>query len=341
MRAFEWRPFLAEHRVPYVERGPNVKRGEINIRCPFCGSADPSHHMGLELETGWWSCWRNRANHSGKSPVRLIAQLLNVPYWRARKLAGLSDAQELDPDGFDAVAARIMGREGVVKPEQVRREFLAFPPEFKDLHDAPPRFYDYLRHTRGFGTVGTRDVIDLYGLTYAARGTYRDRIILPYYVDGELVAWTARAIAKAEIRYRDLDSDDCLVPIKETLFNLDCRMDGGRVLVVVEGPIDALKIDLFGRGAGVRAVALSTNSVTDAQTYLLEDAAREFDRVLVMMDMAGELGVVDSMRMKATLSAIPNVGIIPVPYGLKDAAEMSPRQATAWAAGLFQPRRRT
>lgn len=334
MRAFDWRAFLTEHRVPYVERGANVKRGEINIRCPFCGSADPSHHMGLRLDTGEWSCWRNKRMHSGKSPVRLIAQLLRVPYWRARRLAGLEDVA-LDPDGFDAVAARILGRTADAQPEHVRREFLRFPSEFKDLHDSPPRFYEYLRHTRSFGTVGTRDAIDWFNLRYAVRGTYRDRIILPYYVDGHLVAWTARAIAQAEIRYRDLDRDDCLVPIKETLFNLDARMDGGRALVVVEGPLDALKIDVFGRGAGVRAVALSTNSVSDAQVYLLEDMAQEFDKVFVMLDTASELGVVDSMRMRADLRAITNASIIPTPYGLKDAAEMSPRQASRFAADLI------
>jgi hypothetical protein len=68
MRPLDWRQLLTDNRVPFIERGPNVKRGEINIRCPFCGSADPSYHMGLNLDSGWWSCWRNKDQHSGKSP---------------------------------------------------------------------------------------------------------------------------------------------------------------------------------------------------------------------------------------------------------------------------------
>jgi hypothetical protein len=131
-----------------------------------------------------------------------------------------------------------------------------------------------------------------------------------------------------------LEREDCIVPIKETLFNLDCRADGGVALVVCEGPIDALKIDVFGRDAKVRAVALSTNSASDAQCYLLEEMASEFDQVLIMMDMASELGIVDSMRMRTQFARIKNSAIIPVPYGLKDAAEMSPRQATAWSQQL-------
>ncbi len=324
-----WRQLLTERGVRFVDRGANVKRGEINIQCPFCGSADPSHHMGLNLESGFWACWRNR-EHRGKSPLRLLVRLLGVSYYQARQIAGLRE-DYVDPEGFDAMVSRLMGRDKVDKVEHVRKEFLQFPREFEELYDAPDRFYYYLRDQRDFGPVGTRDLADLYDVRYAKRGAFRDRVILPYYADGALVAWTGRAIAQAVVRYRDLDRDDCLVPPKETLFNLDCRMEGGRALVVVEGPIDALKIDVFGRGAGVRAVALSTNSITEAQIYLLEETAPAFDRVLVMMDMASELGVVDSMRMRQELAGVKNASIIQVPFNLKDAGEMSPRQASAFA----------
>jgi len=335
MRALDWRGVLSEHGIGFVDRGPNVKRGEINIRCPFCGAADPSHHMGLNLESGFWACWRN-SEHRGKSPLRLLVQLLNLPYWRARQIAGLTEADWLDPDGFDSVAARIMGRDSLTKVEHARREFLALPSEFKELYDAPPRFYEYLREARGFGTVGTRDLGVHYGLRWCSKGAQRDRIILPYFMDGELLAWTGRAIGPAQVRYRDLDHEDCLVTPKSTLYNLDCRLDGGAVLVVVEGPLDALKIDVFGRGAGVRAVALSTNSISDDQLYLLEDTASAFTRVLVMMDQSTDLGIVDSMRMKRQFASLPNAAIIAVPYGLKDAAEMSPRQATHWALDIIR-----
>jgi hypothetical protein len=328
----DWRQLLAERGVRFVDRGANVKRGEINIQCPFCGSADPSHHMGLNLESGFWACWRNR-DHRGKSPLRLLVKLLGVSYYQARQIAGLRD-DYVDPEGFDAMVSRLMGRNGVDKVEHVRKEFLQFPPEFEDLHEAPDRFYNYLRDERDFGAVGTRDLARLYGVRYARRGAFRERVILPYYMDERLVAWTGRAVAPATVRYRDLDRAECLVAPKETLFNLDCRLDGGRALIVVEGPIDALKIDVFGRGASVRAVALSTNSITEEQVYLLEETAPAFDRVLVMMDMASDLGVVDSMRLRQDLRSIPNASIIPVPYDLKDAGEMSPRQAAAFAESL-------
>lgn len=328
MRPLDWRTVLAEHRVPHVERGANVKRGELNIRCPFCGSADPSFHMGLSLESGYWACWRN-SEHRGKSPLRLICRLLNVSYSRARQIAGMADDMPPDPDGFDAMAARIMGRDNrVERMEQVRREFLRMPSTYLELCElgSVSRFFHYMV-SRGFTYQDVYDLTEDYGLRAARGGPDRDRVILPYYMDGDLVAWTGRAIGPATIRYKDLPRDECIVPIKETLFNYDALSTGGCVLFVVEGPVDALKIDLAGRNLGVRAVAVSTNSISADQVYILEEFAQGFRTVVFMLDTQSELGVVDSMRMKQKLGGVPNLAIMQVPFNLKDAGEMSPQQA--------------
>lgn len=332
MRPIDWRSVLTEHRVPFIERGPNVKRGEINVRCPMCGSADPSYHMGLNLETGWWCCWRNQSAHKGKSPVRLLVSLLNVPYWRAREIAGLrNDAEYTDPDGFDAVAARVMKREGFQRPEQVQRRHLKFDREFRRLDDdsvASLRFLDYLLD-RGF--TKPAKLGELYGLRYAISGDFKDRIILPYYMNGELVTWTGRAISKqAMIRYKDLPLDDSLIGPKHTLFNHDCILEGGRALIVQEGPFDALKVDYYARDHLVRSAALSTNSITEDQIALLLGASSKFERIIVVMDMATPLGLADSMRMKGELSFLPNVEIAKVPFGAKDGGDLTHKQVREW-----------
>jgi hypothetical protein len=332
MRPLDWRGLLDEHRIPFIERGANVKRGEVNIRCPFCGSADPSQHMGLNLDTGWYSCWRNRRAHSGKSPLRLLMALLHVPYWKAREIAGLGE-DFVDPDGFTALAARVLGRQKTEEGQthQVSR-FLAFPREFEPLLGRRARRHlDYLD---GRGFAFPEDLAETHGLRFASTGDWRDRVILPYEIDRDLVAWTGRAIARSTIRYRDLSRDECLVPPKETLFNYDCIALGGRVLIIVEGPLDALKIDHYGAEVGVRAVALSTNSVSDEQAYMLEEAEDQFDYKFVMMDMASGLGLVDSMRMRQELAFIRDLRITRVPYGLKDAGEMSPKQAIRWTDAI-------
>jgi hypothetical protein len=336
VRAFDWPQLLQKQGIAYIERGANVKRGEINIRCPFCGTADPSFHLGLNLETGWYSCWRNRAAHSGKSPLRLLMKLLQCSYAKARELAGLGE-DYVDPEGFTAAAARLMGRDKTEgRPEQIRQEFLQFDRHFVRIDEdriSTRRAWNYL-YQRGFEAPDIDELVDLYELKTARDGNYSSRVILPYFLDRKLVAWTGRAIGQAEIRYKDLPRDLCIVPPKETLFNHDCILDGGEVLVIVEGPLDALKLDFYGRPFGVRAVGLSTNSITEQQAILLQDADSKFGRKLMMMDNASSSGIVDSMRMKQELAGLQNLRTTRVPFGRKDGGELSRREVREWCISL-------
>lgn len=341
MRPFDWRTFLREQRIPVVERGPNVKRGEFNIHCPFCGSADPSAHMGIQPETGWFSCWRNRAQHSGKSPLRLIVALLGVPYWRARELAGLSP-DYVDPEGFDALAARLLRQGGTGRPEEVRRRRLLPDPSFVPIrpHGRARLAYEYLAQERGFsGRSGAGEDVDvlvrLYGLM-AGGGAWTGRVICPYVMEGELVAWTGRAIGPSTARYLDLSPDECVVPPKGTLYNHDALLDrSARVLLVLEGPFDVLKADFYGEPYGVRAVGMSTAQPTEDQQYLLQAAAGLFDRVLVGADNKTGYGAVESMRVRSLLP-MAEVGVAHVPFGAGDPGELTPAQATRWAQTLAE-----
>lgn len=339
MRALNWERVLADHRIPFIRTGPNVKRGEINVRCPFCGSADPSFHMGLNLDTGWWSCWRNRSQHSGKSPLRLLMQLLGCTYNRAREIAGLGP-EYIDPEGFDAIAARFLKGGETARPGTVPRKGLYLDDSFDDIKRTgrTSRHWQYL-YDRGFdGASAAGEDVDvlceLYKLRAGVYDEWKNRVVIPYYRDGKLVTWTARAISQSDIRYRDLELDESILGPKETLYNHDALHKRGKALVIVEGPVDALKLDFYGRPWGVRAVALSTNSVSEEQAFLLQDAVDRFERVLVMMDNASILGLGDSLRMKQDLSFIPGLCVVRVPGGAKDAGELRPRQIINWAQAL-------
>ncbi|TXH49521.1 MAG: hypothetical protein E6Q97_22555 [Desulfurellales bacterium] len=335
MGAINWLRVLNSAGVEYIERGANVKRGEINIRCPFCGAADPSHHMGLNLTNGWWACWRNQS-HRGKSPLRLLVRLLGCSYARACELAGITP-DYVDPDGFDAVAARVMQRDGLQRVEEVRRDFLTFPPkEVTPItgRGQTRRHWDYLVQVRGFRPSDIQHLTLSYGILAGVGDYWRDRVMFPYLVNEELVAWTGRAIAESNIRYKDLAVAECLIPPKQTLYNHDAALAGGEVLLVVEGPMDALKLDCYGAEWGVRAVGLSTNSISDQQIFLLEEAAPRFRRTLVMMDNSGQLSIVDSIRMKERMAQIRNLGFVPVPFGKKDGGDLAPSQVVMFARSL-------
>lgn len=338
MRVLDWRPLLDKQRVSYIERGANVKRGELNVHCPFCGAADPSMHMGINLETGWWSCWRNRKQHSGKSPVRLLMRLLRIGYGAARELAGLGE-DYIDPEGFDAVAARLMGRELVPTVQVARRTFIDLYPEFVPITSANPvttRWWNYL-YGRFFDREDINQVCRSYALQAARNGDFASRIVMPYLQDGRIVTWTGRAIGSSPVRYRDLEVDRSIVAPKHTLYNHDGAANsrsGRKVLVIVEGPFDALKVDFYGARYGVRAVGLSTNSASAEQIVLLEELAASYERTLVLMDNKTTYGIVDSMRMAQELATVPRVGIESTPFGRKDPGELRPGEVVEWAIAI-------
>lgn len=334
MRVVDWKRVLDENRISYIDRGANVSRGEINIKCPYCGSADPSYHMGLNLENGWWACWRN-SDHRGKSPLRLLVTLLGVTYNVARDLAGL-DPSYVDPEGFDLVAARLLRPSDRISEDDEDLVPLTMPTTFHkiDVHSVRSRRHsDYLIETRGFPRRDVPDLVKWYDLRYTLSGDFQDRVILPYYQNNTLVTWTGRSIADSSIRYRDLSKDSCTIPAKETLYNFDAAYEA-EILLVVEGPFDVLKADFYGARHGVRAVGLSTNSITDEQIYLLEEVAPEVRRVIIMLDTQSKLGVVGSMRLKDRIGHIPNLEIQAVPFNRKDAGELTPREASSYAKDL-------
>lgn len=336
-----WERILTEGGIAYVERGPNIKKGEIGITCPFCGAADSSQHMGLR-DNGWWACWRN-STHRGKSPVRLLVKLLGVSYYRAREMAGL-DNTYVDPDGFGVFADKLLGRVQNV-PDRHSSDAtpaLVLPTDFWRIErqGRTRRFWDYLVEERGFGSQDVEALGQKYQLRAAITGDYKDRVILPYIVKNQIRQWTGRAIAEARLRYKDLPIETAGLPTKSLLYNVDShRGRGNIVLAVVEGPFDALKLDFYGRAQGVRAVALSTNNITDDQLFELETIAPYFKNTVVMLDTEKELGIVDSMRVKSKMTSIPRLRIAAVPYGKKDCGELTQREVFQYTREITDGRR--
>lgn len=328
-----WQRIFDSNGIEYVDRGKNVKRGEISIQCPFCGSADPSHHMGVNLINGWWSCWRNES-HRGKSPIRLLIRLLGISFQKAKELAGYDD-DYVDPEGLTEAIRRLKDS-GTLNNEEVSDNTSLSIEMFKkiDLYGSTARFYHYLLD-RKFEPEDVRLLNNEYLLSAATSGSYKDRIIIPYILEGNIVSWTARAIADATIRYKDLPLSDSVLPPKHVLYNIDYAFQKGNYLVLVEGAFDALKIDVTGRNYGVRAVAISTKTITEQQIFLLEEVSFNFKKVIVMLDAdKSTIGIIQSMKMKERLSQIRNIGFCQVPFGLKDAGEMNKKQAKEFCRSL-------
>jgi hypothetical protein len=186
---------------------------------------------------------------------------------------------------FAERAAQLRGQEIRLKPA-----IISFPPEFKELVKGGASakiFYEYLNE-RDFDNREVDWLAQNYGLRYAMRGEYRYRIIIPVRSPtGILRTWTARTIVLGEpVRYKSLHADESLVTPGMMLLGLPLLWDcnNPEVLVLCEGPFDAMRVSLLGHGRGVYGTCLFGLHVSDMQFDLLEDLLRRFRKLVLLLD---------------------------------------------------------
>ena len=303
-----WLQLLDDHRIHYVTSGPNTKRGEISIQCPFCGADDPSQHMGINLEAEAWGCHRNQA-HRGKKPHRLIRAILGCSSTQVDLI--IKQYGAADPDTLESAILALTGEnEPPVKPAGA----LKLPPEAQPIpHQG--RFYDYIR-SRGFDKAGP--FAAYYNLKCATTGRWKDRIIIPVMNEtGSLLAWTARAIMRPVSAPRYLSSSN---EIKETIYNLP-NLLGGEILFVTEGPFDALKVDWYGwPEEEANATAVFGTSITMSQISLLKNISKQYKRVVILLDP-------DAVESSFHLSEwLPTAVMGQLPLSVKDPGDLNKQQ---------------
>lgn len=307
-----WLQLLEDNGVPYVTRGPNTKRGEVSIKCVFCGEDDPSEHLGINLTTENWGCHRN-AQHRGKSPVKLIAALLGCNWGQAKLVAAQYSVS--DPETLDQALAALLPLSEA--PKAVPGQALDTPHwRTIDRTGATAKYWRYLA-SRGFADVGA--LVRQYGLTCCLTGRFKDRVIIPFHQQGELVGWTGRAIVDPVSAPRYLSSGEA---IKTTIFNEDELYPGGKLLLLVEGPFDALKLDHYGRALGTRATCVFGTSMSMDQISILVRLRKLYKKVVVLFDPEA---IEPAFAALDWLHA-PNVTLGHLPDGIEDPGAMTEAQ---------------
>jgi len=213
--------FLEDRDIEYKTSGKNVTEGWVEINCPFCGN-DPSHHFGINLNSGFGNCWI-----CGKksNPVNLIQEIDSCSWQEARDTITEFTLDILDtkkPKKTDLNPTRI------VWPKYMENDI---PKLHKTYLEG--RGFDSDMLTKEFGLKFTRNL-----------GQWKFRIIIPVQFEGKIVTFTSRDVTgKAEIKYRHLPDREAVVPIKHTLYGYDRIRD---TAVLVEGIMDVWNI---GHGA--------------------------------------------------------------------------------------------
>jgi hypothetical protein len=323
--AFDWTRFFEQHRIDFQASGSNVSRNHVAIHCPFCGRDDPSMHMSVHLEGKGWRCWRH-PQHRGKSPAKLVQALLGVSWERAKAMVG--ETVYVPDDFMSRVQAQIN------PPKAPTPKAISLPKEFKAFGKGLPSERPYRNYLlgRGFTDKQIDTITKRYGVRYCTSGPYSGRVVFVVRYEGEIVSWTGRAISKSqELRYKALSADPeraeregsqvAHSAISHYLLWYDrIRDTDARTLVLCEGPMDALKVDMLGDRYGICATCFFTSSPTDRQVELLHTLCPQFKRRILLLDR-GTLAL--AIRVTAGLSSL-DVKLEEVPQGLKDPGEFDP-----------------
>ena len=149
-----------------------------------------------------------------------------------------------------------------------------------------------------------------YPFYWTPKTGFSNRIIIPFLYKGDIVGWTARTVGNATPKYLSEQQPGYV-------FNLDAQAADREIVIVSEGPFDAISID---------GCALLGAEIKDSQNWLLKQIGKEL--VLVPdKDEAGKLTLEQAIEYGWSVS-MPDW-----PEGVKDindAVVKLGRLATLW-----------
>jgi len=251
---FDLIKYLDDQRISYWDRGENVSREWIGIKCPFC--EDKFNHCGIHRESKFFSCWN--CGEKG-SIVRLI--------------------RELESCSWDKAKSRINEYREYINPEDLtsndkvlqRPQTETIDDIFKSFSDGlPQRFINYLQGRK----FEWRQILGKYKIRAALSGIYKQRIICPIYQHGQLVSFVGRDITgESSSRYRNSPNEISKIPVKSCIYNIDNASH--KTVILQEGVTDVWR---WGDGA----VALCGEKWTHQQLLTLMEY--DFNKVIIMFD---------------------------------------------------------
>lgn len=333
---FDWVRFLEEHGIEYKSGGASTKAGNVYIECPYCADPGGEKYMGLSVDSSSWGCWkRDTCGGRGKSPVRLIAKLLGCSTDAAALKCGWRVPEKDDlQKAFDAAMA-VMDRKVRVTtklPELPEYEY-DFPFEPLDSSDRSHRKpFRYLASKRDMDPK----IVEQLGLGYCPLSKcgsdymerrMGDRIILPISeISGRVVGVQGRALGNHTIRYDTRPGD-----LTSAVFNAGRAAEGGDLLVIVEGPFDALVLEHAALEYDIRAHAVALMGLSFSKKMArLQRLAKRFKHTVVCLDKGEEF----STSLKLQEESPFGCRVVPPPDGAKDAGELHSKRAALFLKRL-------
>ena len=240
----EVRSWLELHRITAKVSGNNTSRGYVNINCPLCND-DPSYHMRIAEDWSHWYCLRGQG-HKGRSLKFLM-------YWVARRTGLVAEELIADlPKGLNQETS------GPRPQREVRNSVFA---EFLPA-DQSQEMLDYLER-RLF--MFPEETAERFNLKYAVNGKWAGRLIIPL-----TIGWTGRSVRDhIEPRYESETNDSGFFLYGK-----------GETALLVEGPVDAMKI----ASVSMQFMVLGMTGSRISPALLREVKTRGIKRLILIPD---------------------------------------------------------
>ena len=305
----DWRNLLNEIGVEWKDRGPNTSRNNVNVGCRKCGN-DPGFHLGISESQEAYYCFREPNRHSGRN---FIALLVSLGCDRPEASSLLNRYQTLRPIDPHVIPS---------DPKRNARRWASFASAADSR-----QCLDYLA-MRGF--VKPLDAAARYDIHYAPEGSWAQRLLLPFKCDGELVGWTGRALRSS------LDPRYLTEKATEQPYIPDGNTFGKPTLVIVEGPLDALKVAVACQGAPFIVAGLAGKALPAGKLLVLRNLAKSCQNALVALD--ADVSMSSAYAIISTLAAslrMRYIDRLKLPSGYKDPADIDIGDIVPWlASGL-------
>ena len=304
---------LDELSIDYKSSGKNVGSADLNIDCPYCYA---DKHLGISVNTGFVNCWicefedsyykSKKGDMIRPGIVQVLVEATDAS-WREVK-------EILERNGWSSIASDS-------ENEMSLSESCSFPAgaEPFTVKSAEQNLASQYLWSRRF----SRDTANRYNLRVAGRGPYSGRIIIPVYLDGEMVCYTSRDYTGEQDRYKNSFFTDSKLRLRDTLYNYDVarKFDNAHL---VEGPTDVWRMgaDTLGvfrsalsRGqrnliiqANFQSLTIIFDPSATSRAYTIAGELSPFIPEIKVVRLVGEKDV-DDLGRKTILSMKEESGI--------------------------------
>jgi len=229
---------------------------QLIAESPFCAN-DWKKHFSLNLASGLWQCFK-----TGKKGnfIHLYSYLENIPY---KKAYGEILFKELESDSDPAPTEYSVDNYNNEEiKEELTSNWIPLSPSIglktKDTKLLEGWNFIYRRH---LFDLSNPDSTQFY---FAISGKYEGRLIIPYTESNEIFFFQARALGSSNVKYLS----PCFPKSSDVLYPFDEEQN---YIVVCEGPLDALSLQL----QGVNATSTQTSKISNEQIRRLKEFGGE------------------------------------------------------------------